>query len=87
MLELVNAEGSGDGSLKGDLCSGIRRVRPMTLTCCRSGWSQGRTGVGREGGGEGNLEVEMLMEGDALTFVEEVDDAFCLEGILDLELV
>jgi len=33
------------------------------------------------------LEVEMLMEGDALTFLEKVDDAFCLEGILDLELV
>ena len=34
----------------------------------------------------GNLELEMLMEDDALTFLEKVDDAFCLEGILDLDL-
>ena len=33
------------------------------------------------------VEVEMLMEGDTLTFLEKVDDAFCLKGILDLELV
>ncbi len=42
--------------------------------------------AGREGGWDGALEVEMLMEGDALTFVEKVDDAFCLEEILDVEL-
>ena len=79
--------GNGEGGLIGGLCSGITRVRSMTLTCRRCCCSQGRTGVGKEGGRDGNLEVEMLMEGDALTFVGEVDDAFCLEGILDLELV
>ena len=47
----------------------------------------GRRAAGREGGWDGGLEVEMLMEGDALTFLEKVGDAFCLEGILDLELV
>jgi len=87
MCEVVNDRGKGDGGLTGDLWSGIALVRPMTLTCWRSGWAEGKTWAGREGGRDGVLEVEMLMEGDGLTFLEKVGDAWCLEEIWDLELV
>ena len=33
----VNDRGKGDGGLIGDLLSGMALVRPMTLTCWRSG--------------------------------------------------
>jgi len=83
----VNSLGNGKGGLNSDLLIGINLVRPMTLTFWRSGWSDGNTVGVREGGRDGTLEVETVPDGEGFLEMLEVEETFCLEEKLDLELV